>query len=154
MSWRSTQLGNECCDQDLLIMQLFSNQTVNYQGPDREFAAKLNVDPNSTNLVLVINQLLWCSEIVEICQRRLVRPIDCFYIGINRYLIKGNDTDKQLVDTESPGQDIVDFLTTVVEQQNYTVTKSGTFDQDQGRYFNFVQPLTWIYGSKKANTSN
>ena len=38
MSWRSVQLGDAICAQDQLILDLFQNQCVKYQGHDVEFA--------------------------------------------------------------------------------------------------------------------
>jgi hypothetical protein len=56
----------------------------------------------------------------------------------------GNDT-KLLVD------DLVGLLAYAVEQQGFEVVKKSQIERDLGRYFNFVQPLTWIYGKKTTN---
>jgi uncharacterized protein (DUF302 family) len=56
----------------------------------------------------------------------------------------GNDT-KLLVD------DLVGLLAYAVKQQGFKVVKKSQIERDLGRYFNFVQPLTWIYGTKTAD---
>lgn len=153
MSWRSVQLGQELCDQDRTILDLFAGKDVNYVGNDLEFRSMLKHNPGSNNLILVFNSSAWLSDIVAKCKHYLSLPVDSFYIGINRYCIKGNDTTVQFAQSNVPGQDIIDVLKQLVAEQGYIVSKSGYYDNDFGRHFNFVQPLTWIYGSK-ANTSN
>jgi len=91
MSWRSVQLGATTCDQDNIILKLFNGQPVKYVGHDREFSKSLNLDDHAENLVLIINQSMWCSELISTCKTQLTDPIKTFYIGINRYCIKGND---------------------------------------------------------------
>jgi hypothetical protein len=154
MSWRSVQLGSELCDQDQLIIRLFNNQPVKYAGNDQEFAANLTCDATASNLILILNQPLWLSEVVDRCQQLLVAPIDTFYIGLNRYCVKGNDTSRNFISTGARGADLVDCLESVINKQGYEKKESGYFDDDLGRYFNFVQPLTWIYGTQKANTNH
>jgi hypothetical protein len=155
MSWREIQLGsNMLCDQDRLILDLFSNQTVRYVGKDLEAGRHLDIDPASSNLVLILNSAMWCSDIVKICRSCLKHPITKFYIGINRYFVLGNDIDVDLENTAQKGQDIINFLSTVVDRCDYTVKKSGHYDHDRGRHFNFIQPLTWIYGTTKTNSSD
>jgi len=154
MTWRHTQLGQSLCDQDQLILQLFEHHTVKYVGQDWEFAKCLNQDIQSDNLILILNQPIWCSELISLCKTHLSESIKTFYIGINRYCIKGNDTTKDFEISQHQGQDIVDFVGDQLHEHGYSVTKSGSFDQDLGRYFNFVQPLTWLYGYKTKNTDN
>ena len=36
-------------------------------------------------------------------------------------------------------------------KQNYTIKKQEYFDNDKGRYMNFVQPITWAYGTQTDN---
>lgn len=148
MSWRSIQLQQQLCDQDQMILDLFQGSTVKYVGDDSEFKLLLNTDYTSSNLVLIINYNVWCSDIIKVCQTHLTGAINNFYIGINRYRVQGNDTNNQFVTGNGHGRDIINLISTVVEQLGYSVTKSGSYDNDQGRYFNFVQPLTWVYGTK------
>jgi hypothetical protein len=154
MSWRSTQLGSDLCDQDRLILNLFGDRPVRYIGTDTEFAANLNCDQSSTALILILNQPMWLSQVVEQCRQHLTDPVDTFYIGINRYCVKGNNTTRNFVDTKSPGLDLINMLESVITESGYTKTYSGYFDRDLGRYFNFVQPLTWIYGTKNTNSNH
>ena len=154
MSWRSTQLGSDLCDQDQLILNLFDDRPVRYIGTDTEFAANLNCDQSSTALILILNQPLWLSQVVEQCRQHLTDPVDTFYIGINRYCVKGNNTTSTFADTGSPGRDLINMLESVIQELGYTKIDSGYFDQDLGRYFNFVQPLTWIYGTKNTNSNH
>jgi hypothetical protein len=154
MTWRITQLGSSLCDQDQLILNLFRNKKVQYVGADMEFAKNLHQDCNSKNLILIINRPMWVSSLLDICKKYVSDPIDTFYIGINRYVIKGNDTVTEFVNSSQFGNDIITLVSWQLQQQGYIVSKSGSFDQDLGRYFNFVQPLTWIYGNKNSNHSN
>ena len=154
MSWRTIQLGQGLCDQDRIILDLFKDKTVRYVGSDNEFKMHLNLSDNASNLVLILNQLQWCSNIIKVCQQYLTNDVNDFYIGINRYTILGNDTLRKIETIGQNGIDIVNFLSSVVAEQGFQVTKSGTFDNDLGRYFNFVQPLTWVYGTNVTNKSN
>lgn len=145
MSWRSTQLGNNLCAQDQIILQLFRDQPVRYVGKDKEFATHLNCDSQAENLVLIINQPVWCSQLRDIVKTNLHSSVAKFYIGINRYCILGADTADVVSTTGGSG--ILDLLTQYVTDQGYTVKSQGLLDNDQGRHFNFVQPLTWMYGT-------
>lgn len=151
MSWRGVQLGQSLCDQDKIIVDLFRKEPVRYIGSDTEFATNLETAADAENLVLILNRPMWCSEIIQLCRTHLDSGINKFYIGINRYVILGNDTNVSFVTSEQPGMDVINLLASVVNEQGFCITKSGTFDHDLGRYFNFVQPLTWIYGIKIAN---
>lgn len=151
MSWRSTQLEDQLCDQDQLIVNLFKNKTVKYVGSDLEFQKSLTVDPLSKNLVLILNSPMWVSELINSCQAHLSSDVEEFYIGINRYQILGNDTNLVFENTTAHGSRILNLISTVASCQGFKITKSGHFDQDLGRYFNFVQPLTWLYGYKITN---
>lgn len=153
MSWRSVQLGIELCDQDRKIIELFGQQPVQYVGSDLEFAAHLNCVDSANNLVLVINYNRWLSEIVDTCRKNLTDPIDNFYIGINRYCVKGNDTNTDFNSTGNAGADLINIVKSIADQAGYVCLQSGHHDKDLGRYFNFIQPLTWVYGTKKTNTS-
>jgi hypothetical protein len=154
MSWRLTQLGSELCEQDQVILNLFKDRPVRYIGTDTEFAAKLNCEQSSTELILILNQPLWTSQLIDQCRQYLVNPINTFYIGINRYCVKGNNTTRNFVNTGSHGSDLINMLEDIISELGYEKTNSGNFDCDLGRYFNFVQPLTWIYGKQKTNSNH
>jgi hypothetical protein len=151
MSWRSAQLGEEFCDQDKLILSLFPEKTVNYVGNDPEFRQRLSHSADSQDLILILNTPIWVSDIIASCKQHLTKQVETFYIGINRYCVQGNDTSKVLLDTGNRGGDLIHLVTEIVESQGFSVSKSGQFDNDQGRYFNFVQPLTWVYGHNFTN---
>lgn len=151
MSWRSIQLGQRLCDQDKIILDLFKAEPVKYIGIDTEFKQHVNENSSASNLILILNQPMWCSNIIQSCHLHLTSSIDKFYIGLNRYYLLGNDTTINIHATNQRGYDCIEFLTTVVNDLGFCVTKTGTFDNDLGRYFNFVQPLTWIYGNKITN---
>jgi hypothetical protein len=146
MSWRSTQLDNQLCDQDIVILDLFQNKTVRYVGTDYEFANHLVVDNSSSNLILILNQPAWLSEIYTQIKNLLISPVDTFYIGINRYTVLGNDTDLTISQNKTHSEELINFIEQIVVDSSYRIVKSGFYDSDRGRYFNFVQPLTWIYG--------
>jgi hypothetical protein len=132
-------------------MELFNNMHVNYIGTDNEFKQHFTHDSTSENLILILNSSMWVSTIIANCKQHLASHVKTFYIGINRYCILGNDTNKVIRNTENHSTDLIQFITNITEDQGFIVTKSGMFDQDLGKYFNFVQPLTWVYG---YNTSN
>lgn len=141
MSWRTTQLDDALCDQDQLIIKLFSGNDVRYVGNDAEFSRHLQCNPNSENLVLIINQPLWLSDILSMCRTQLTNRTKNFYIGVNRYLILGNDTNIS-------GTDILDCIKQFIIKLDFKITQSSCLERDLGRRFNFVQPLTWIYGNQ------
>ena len=147
MSWRRTQLGNQLCDQDRLILELFQHQSVKYIGNDLEFAQQLTLDDTSTNLILILNKPIWISDLYCILNKNLTFPVTNFYIGVNRYYILGNDTTMIIEDLGQAGANIIQVIDKIVRKLNFKITKHGTYDYDHGRYFNFVQPLTWVYGS-------
>jgi hypothetical protein len=143
MSWRSVQLEDKNCDQDNTILDLFQNTTVKYLGTDNEFASRLNLDNSSNNIVAVINDPIWLSDLVSFIDD--LNSASLFYIGINRYQILGNDTSIEFDKNKLSGENIINLIKSVATA--HTIIKSGFFDNDQGRYFNFVQPLTWAYGT-------
>ena len=153
MKWRTVQLGNDLCKQDKIILDLFATAPVRYIGNDNIFAKNLNIDQNSSDLILIVNDNVWLSELAQIIKTHLSYPTNTFYIGINRYRILGNDTNRNFDLTESYGLDIIAFIKTYANKMDYTIEHAGSFDNDRGRYFNFVQPLTWVYG-KKSNSSH
>jgi hypothetical protein len=97
MSWRSTQLGEQFCDQDKLILSLFPDTAVNYVGNDAEFQQRLSYNVDSKNLILILNTPIWVSGIIASCKQHLTKQVETFYIGINRYYVQGNDTNKILL---------------------------------------------------------
>jgi hypothetical protein len=147
MTWRFTQLQNSLCEQDQLILTLFENKKVRYIGDDNEFAQYLDCDNLAENLVLIINRAMWISEILECCSRQFTTPTDCFYIGINQYLILGNDTN---LSADNP----VDLIKQHVRSLGFDIVKHSEIQRDLGRQFNFVQPKTWVYGNKNTNQSH
>jgi len=149
-SWRSIQLKDQLCKQDELILSLFENLTVKYVGNDKEFESKLSISPESPHLIIVIDRPLWASDIKELIKNNVSDQVETFYIGINRYCVLGNDTRHELILTGEHGIDLLNFVSLLLGPK-YTITKKGTFDNDQGKYHNFVQPLTWIYGTRTTN---
>lgn len=148
-AWRH-ELDGVLCDQDRLILDLFKNKTVKYIGDDPEFAAHLNCIDTADNVVMTFNQPCWLSTVVTTVKEHLQEPVDNFYIGINRYLVLGNDTQYTVEVTGNHGADLLNFIEVVVRELGYYGNKHSTFDADLGRYFNFIQPLTWMHGSKIA----
>jgi len=144
MSQRTTQLGDTLCDQDQLIVNLFQGMPVNYVGADIEFVQHLNCVASADNLILTINRAYWVSDILKIFQKHLTDNTERVYFSVNRYCLLGNDT-KLLVD------DLVELLAYTVRQHGFEVVKQSLIERDLGRYFNFVQPLTWVYGTKTTN---
>lgn len=153
MSWRKVQLDNRQCEQDQFILELFNQAPVRYVGKDLEFAKQLTIDEQSQNLILIVNKKFWASELVSTIKDNFSLPTNCFYIGINRYGFLGNDTDFFTESNNSRGDDIIKLTGSLLKKFGYVVERHGSFDNDRGRYFNFVQPLTWLYG-KATNTSN
>lgn len=141
MRWRTVQLGDALCDQDQLIINLFGNTPIRYIGNDPEFSRHLHCDLDSKSLVLIINQPLWLSDVLSLCQEHLTSITTNFYIGINRYQILGNDTNIS-------GVDILDCIKQFINGLDFKITQSSNIERDLGRRFNFVQPLTWIYGNQ------
>lgn len=152
MSWRSLQLRQKACSQDQVVLELFKNKKVKYIGADFEFAAMLDLDAQSQHLVYVINQPLWLSEMLDKVKKLLVpNEFKTFYISVNRYQIVGNDTDITFDRRIDSGATIINLLTSIAQKQGYAVIKSDYFDNDRGRHMNFVQPVTWIYGTSTDN---
>ena len=110
MSWRTVQLNQNLCDQDKIILDLFNGTTVKYVGHDDEFKKLLSIDTSATNLVLILNSPMWCSDIVSTVQTHLTDHYDRFYIGANRYTILGNDTQRIINSTGNIGTDYLQFI--------------------------------------------
>ncbi len=151
MTWRSLQLRSGDCSQDTLLLNLFQKKSVRYVGTDREFEKKLSIDPNSTNLIAVVNRSIWLSELIEFVKQNLSVPTTTFYFGVNRYLVQGNDTTIVFDPTQASGSSLTQVMTKVAESMGYTVEQAGYFDDDRGRHFNFAQPVTYIYGTQGTN---
>jgi hypothetical protein len=148
MRWRTVQLGNRLCDQDQLILDLFGNRPVKYLGSDLTFAKNLNIDSNSTTVVAVFNSPGWLTDLLDFIQSSINNSNE-FYIGINRYCLIGNNTTHSFINGD--GKTLIDFIGNRISKLGYTITKSGHMDNDNGKHFNFVQPLTWIYGTNNCN---
>ena len=144
MSWRTVQLGDSNCDQDQIILDFYGNLAVNYIGNDPEFAKKLTIDANSEHAVAVFNQPGFLSEFIDFVQQ--LAQYKTFYLGVNRYFILANDTTLTYDSVNKADSENL-FLTVKRVLPNCNIVQSGSFDDDQGRYFNFVQPLTWVYAT-------
>lgn len=153
MSWRAAQLNGSLCDQDKKILSLFNGEPVAYIGWDTEFPKHLNYDAEADNLILVVRSPVWISELVDQVQTQLEKErYQSVYVGVNRYLILGNDTNIKF--TSQGGENILQLLAAIFQKNHYLVSESGTMDNDQGKYFNFIQPLTWIYGKLHSNKNH
>jgi hypothetical protein len=121
---------------------------VNYIGKDTEFAQHLNVDPNSKSVVVVVNLPIWMSDLLDFITESIQNSNE-FYIGVNRYCILGNDTTHKF--DHGSSDVLIELINRTVLHLGFVIDKSGYMDNDQGRYFNFIQPLTWAYGTNKSN---
>lgn len=146
-SWRSLQPNQTPCEQDLIIRDLFKDSTVRYQGLDQEFASTLNLDDRSGNLILSVNHPVWVSELINLVESALNSSYEKIYVGINRYYIKGNDTDIVSNDASS-GKNIIDLINRLAHKHQWRMIRHGYVDNDRGRHLNFVQPVTWAYCEK------
>ena len=148
MSWRTVQLGNALCSQDQLIIKLFNNRPVRYIGSDTVFAKNLQLDHKSSSVVAVFNSSGWLTDLLQFIEKS-IRNSDEFYIGINRYHVIGNNTTHNF--TDGSGKTLINFVSQYLNTLGYVVLDSGHMDHDEGKYFNFVQPLTWVYGTIADN---
>ena len=144
-TWRAAQLEDRTCDQDQIILDIFDKRPVKYVGDTDEFRYKLNTDPNSNSVILIINHPVWFSDIVKICQQHIADATHEIYISINRYHLLGNDTEHIMNNDSTAGVNILNAIKQYAVPARFELIKQGTYDQDLGRYFNFVQPLTWMY---------
>jgi hypothetical protein len=80
MSWRSVQIKQKACSQDLIIFDLFKNKKVKYVGKDQEFASRLALDDNATNLILIVNSGYWISDLINTIELHLENKYESFYI--------------------------------------------------------------------------
>jgi hypothetical protein len=146
MTWRLVQLDNALCDQDQVILSIYKDRPVKYIGNDDEFTKHLLIDSNSKDVVAVFNTDSWLSDLVSFVKN--LGAYDSFYLGINRYVIQGNDTNFVFDLSKPNGQQLLELVSIILPQ--FDIIKSGYFDDDQGKYFNFIQPLTWIYAANKS----
>jgi hypothetical protein len=154
-TWRKTQLGNDLCDQDRIILDLVKDRSVQIHGDHYDFAQHLCLDQNSDFLIILFTRSLWLSEVHQTINDNLAKHINNLYIGINRYVVLGNDTNMIYNDSNiGRGQQILDVIKTFIASHGFSVRRQGSMDHDQGRYFNFVQPLTWLYAERETNTSH
>lgn len=152
MSWRSLQLKQNACAQDQVVFSLFKDKSVKYIGTDLEFAERLTIDPDSENLMLILNKPLWLSEFIDTVRKHLIPgKYKTFYIGVNRYYIIGNDTDLKFSNALPSGLQILELINKISTEKGYSVKEQQYFDDDKGRYMNFVQPVTWAYGTQTDN---
>lgn len=153
MNWRKTQLGYDLCDQDRVILNLIGQRPVRIHGQDAGFAQFCTVDPGSSFCLVFFNQPVWLSQIRDLLRRDLTSEITHCYIGINRYRILGNDIVQDILPknpSSSHGQNLIAVISLWLEDLNLQVKQTGAMDQDRGKYFNFVQPLTWIYCERET----
>lgn len=152
MNWRATQLGTTLCDQDHLLLNLIANRPVRIHGDHCGFDQFCKIDSNSDFCLIFFNRPLWLSEIKNLCADYLEISTRYLYIGINRYQIKGNDTlHCDSTPTNTFSDEILNWMSACLKDQKFLIKQQGYFEKDQGRYFNFVQPLTWIYGEHETN---
>lgn len=144
---RLLQLGDQLCDQDRLILELFKNKSVHYDGHDLIFANHLNQTGRKNNLVLIINSPFWLSELINKINSSCCEDFESCYIAINRYYLLGNDTLPNLSILPNIGETLIKLITDCLATKNFIVQKYGHKDHDHGKHFNFVQPLTWIYAT-------
>jgi hypothetical protein len=159
MNWRKIQLGSELCDQDRLILNLVGHDPVKiHGGPCEGFANYVQLDDQSSVCLIFFNRPLWLSEILDLCAEYLSQPTSRLYIGINRYQVKGNDTlldYKDLIDNNiGHGHSILKVVSQHLSTLGFRTIKMGCLENDQGKYFNFVQPLTWVYAEHETYQSN
>lgn len=151
MNWRAIQLGDQLCEQDQIILDLVAGRPVRIHGNHYGFDRLVEVDDQSDFCLIFINQPLWLSEVSDLCIRYLQQSTQNLYIGINRYQIKGNDTDYQSAADLSPGQALLEWLGTLLTNSGFTIKAQDCLEKDLGRHFNFVQPVTWIYAEHETD---
>ena len=144
MSWRTIQLGDSNCDQDEIILNLYKDISVKYIGYDQEFAQRLILDEQSEHAVAIYNQPGYLSDFITFVSQ--LKTYKTFYLGINRYLLLGNDTTLTYDSVNKTDSENL-ILTVKKVLPNCNIVQSGSLDNDRGRYFNFVQPLTWVYAT-------
>lgn len=152
MNWRTVQLGSATCDQDRKLLQLIDRRSVRIHGNHQGFDQFCNVNPQSDFCLIFFNTPAWLSEIRDRLHKYLEPPTTCVYIGINRYQIKGNDIGPCTVNsTDNHSQQILSWTQQILSTLGFKCLQQGYMEQDVGRYFNFVQPLTWIYAEHATN---
>jgi hypothetical protein len=147
MNWRNLQLDGQLCDQDKVIVSIYDQMPVRYLGDDIDFAQYLTIDEQSRHIVAIFNQPGWMTDFIRFIDN--LKDASSFYLGINRYLIIGNDTSIAFDNNLTNSECLIDFV--IKHLQNFKISKQGFNENDNGRYFNFVQPLTWIYATNFSN---
>jgi hypothetical protein len=146
---------DELCDQDQTILRLVNGHPVRLNGNHRGFDQFITQDQDSNFALVLLTDPAWISEIFQQLDDWIDDKIDFVYIGINRYCILGNDTITEYHDNGiGRGQQLVNVLRDFLLGKGLVMKTSGTFDDDLGRYFNFVQPLTWIYCERETDRSH
>jgi hypothetical protein len=154
MSWRAVQLGSTTCDQDRKLLQLINNRSVRIYGDHQGFDQFCSLDPHSDFCVIFLNTPAWLSEIRDSLYKYLELPTNCVYVGVNRYQIKGNDIGNFPINhSDNHSQQILTWTQQTLHKLGFQTLQQGYMDKDLGRYFNFVQPLTWIYAERATNQS-
>lgn len=153
MNWRDIQLQGELCDQDYKILELTRSHAVRIHGDSKGFDRYCQLNNQSAFCLIFFNEPIWLSEIKDKCREYLTDTVQQCYIGINRYQILGNDLKDYQAQTspDSLGNAMLDFVVSCTTPLSFIEKGRGTFDLDHGRYFNFVQPLTWTYIEHATN---
>lgn len=152
MTWRDVQLGSDLCDQDRLILDLIQRRSVRIHGHSMGFDKFCDIDSQSDFGLIFFNQPLWLSEIKQQLLDFSAKNIKYLYVGINRYQVKGNDTSHSPENqNDTPGVELLCWLEHCLTEIGFSVKKKGFFDEDKGRFYNFVQPLTWLYAEYATN---
>ena len=155
MSWRAVQLGSKTCDQDRKILDLINQRSIRIHGDHQGFDQFCNIDPQSDFCVIFLNTPVWLSEMRDSLYQYLEPPTTHVYVGINRYQIKGNDIGYCPINhSDNYSHQILTWASQVLATLGFESLQQGCMDRDLGRFFNFVQPLTWIYAERATNQSH
>lgn len=155
MSWRTIQLGDTTCDQDRKLLDFINQRPVRIHGNHAGFDQFCSVDPHSDFCVIFLNTPAWLSEIRDDLCQYLAAPTKHLYVGINRYQIIGNDVGPCPINHGSNhSQQILTWIDHLLTTLGFETLQQGHIDRDLGRFFNFVQPLTWIYAERATNQSH
>jgi hypothetical protein len=154
MNWRQVQLENDLCDQDQKILEIVNGRKVRLHGNHQGFDQFVDIDHQSDFAIILFTNPIWLSQIKQQLDEWVNEQINFVYIGVNRYCLLGNDTFVKYYDGKiKRGQQIINALDGFLTTKNFIMKNHGMFDDDQGRYFNFVQPLTWIYCERETDRS-
>ncbi len=148
---RLVQLGNNLCAQDKIILDLFKSKSVSYIGHDSNFASHLNQSGDQNNLILILNSPFWISDLLNKIEKYCLPNIKSCYLGINRYYLLGNDIKVTYRCNSEVGSNLINIAETQLSAKGFDVKSKGADDNDKGKKFNFIQPLTWIYATNNNN---